>query len=69
MLETAHVLPYRGEHTNDVSNGIILRADFHILFDEGLLALDPDSRSVILAPEIMNIERIQISCLDLFRSK
>lgn len=52
VLEAAHILPYRGPHTNDPSNGIILRADLHILFDEGLLAIDDSSLSVLLAPSI-----------------
>jgi len=52
VLEAAHVVPYRGAHTNESSNGIILRADLHILFDEGLLAVRPDSLSVQLAPAI-----------------
>jgi putative restriction endonuclease len=52
VLEAAHVVPFRGPHTNDVSNGIILRADIHILYDEGLLAIDPDSCTVRLAPVV-----------------
>ncbi len=52
VLEAAHVMPYRGQHTNDVSNGIVLRADLHILFDEGLLAFDPATLSVQLAPVV-----------------
>lgn len=53
VLEAAHILPYRGPHTNDLSNGIILRADFHILFDEGLLAIDDSSLSIRLSPSIV----------------
>jgi len=37
LLEAAHISPYRGEHTNKVSNGLLLRADIHTLFDLGLL--------------------------------
>jgi hypothetical protein len=54
VLEAAHILPYRGPHTNDLSNGVIFRADLHILFDEGLLAIDDSSLSVQLAPSILN---------------
>lgn len=42
-LEAAHILPYRGEHTNHVQNGLLLRADVHTLFDLGFLNVDPDS--------------------------
>lgn len=50
VLEAAHILPYRGQLTNDVSNGIILRADIHILFDEGLLCFDPQNLQTRLSP-------------------
>lgn len=52
VLEAAHILPYRGPHTNELSNGVILRADLHILFDEGLLSIDNSSLSVVLSPAI-----------------
>lgn len=37
LLEAAHISPYRGDHTNKVSNGLLLRTDVHTLFDLGLL--------------------------------
>lgn len=40
ILEAAHIIPYRGEHTNDVTNGLLLRADIHNLFDLGLIKID-----------------------------
>lgn len=40
LLEAAHISPYRGDHTNKVSNGLLLRADIHTLFDLGLLWID-----------------------------
>jgi predicted restriction endonuclease len=30
-LEAAHILPYRGQRTNHVTNGLLLRADLHSL--------------------------------------
>ncbi|WP_431050485.1 HNH endonuclease [Roseateles sp. L2-2] len=41
-LEAAHILCYRGTHTNHVQNGLLLRADIHSLFDVGLISIDPD---------------------------
>lgn len=35
VLEAAHIIPYRGEDTNVIQNGILLRADWHTLFDLG----------------------------------
>ena len=39
-LEAAHIYPYRGDYTNHVTNGLLLRADLHTLFDLGLLTID-----------------------------
>lgn len=54
-LEAAHISPYRGAHSNGVSNGLLLRADIHSLFDQGFLAIDERFR-VLLAPEISGSE-------------
>lgn len=40
VLEAAHISPYLGEHTNHVTNGLLLRADIHTLFDRGLIKVD-----------------------------
>jgi predicted restriction endonuclease len=40
ILEAAHIHPYKGLHTNIVSNGLLLRADLHTLFDLGLIRID-----------------------------
>ncbi|MCG8037121.1 MAG: HNH endonuclease [Candidatus Thiodiazotropha taylori] len=40
ILEAAHIVPYRGEYTNHTTNGILLRADIHTLFDLGLLGIN-----------------------------
>lgn len=42
VLEAAHIAPYKGAHTNQTSNGILLRADIHTLFDLHLLTITPD---------------------------
>jgi len=51
-LEAAHISPYRGPNTNHPQNGLLLRADLHTLFDLGLLAIDPRTRSVVLADQL-----------------
>lgn len=40
VLEAAHIYPYFGECTNKTSNGLLLRADIHTLFDLGLINID-----------------------------
>jgi len=53
-LEAVHILPYRGPETNHVSNGLLLRADIHTLFDLGLLAIDTATMKVLLAPSLVS---------------
>lgn len=48
-LEAAHIRPYLGEHTNVVTNGLLLRADIHGLFDLGLLAVNPATCTVVIS--------------------
>ena len=51
-LEAAHIVPYRGPHTDAVENGLLLRADLHTLFDRQLLDIDPMSLRVKLHPTL-----------------
>lgn len=53
-LEAAHISPYRGPDTNVLENGLLLRADLHVLFDLGLLSIEAETLSVLLAPAIAN---------------
>jgi hypothetical protein len=41
VLEAAHITPYLGSNTNHPSNGLLLRADIHTLWDLGLIAIEP----------------------------
>jgi len=41
VLEAAHIKPFAEEGPNSVSNGLLLRADFHKLFDAGLVTVTP----------------------------
>lgn len=52
LLEAAHIQPYSVARNNDVSNGLLLRADIHTLFDLNLLFID-SRLTVRLAPEIL----------------
>jgi len=55
VLEAAHILPYRGEHTHRVDNGLLLRSDLHTLFDLGLLWIT-DQHEVAIAPSLRGTE-------------
>ena len=52
LLEAAHIVPYRGPHTDFVENGLLLRADLHKLFDLRLFRIDPDTRTVRLSADL-----------------
>ncbi len=43
-LEAAHIQPYLGPESNELHNGILMRADFHNLYDTGYLTVTPDYR-------------------------
>lgn len=50
VLEAAHIRPYGTEEgTHEVSNGLLLRADIHRLFDSGYVTVTPDLRFVVSA--------------------
>jgi putative restriction endonuclease len=42
VLEAAHIKPYGLEGPHEVSNGLLLRADLHRLFDLGYMTVTPD---------------------------
>jgi putative restriction endonuclease len=56
VLEAAHIYPYRGPETNKVTNGLLLRADLHTLFDCGLITVDADRLAVVVAPRLRGTE-------------
>jgi putative restriction endonuclease len=41
VLEAAHIKPYAVQGPHDISNGILLKSDFHTLFDGGYITIDP----------------------------
>lgn len=51
-LEAAHIFPYKGEHTNDVRNGLLLRADIHTLFDLGNISINPENYCIVVSDDI-----------------
>jgi hypothetical protein len=47
LLEAAHIHPYLGPKTNHITNGMLLRADIHTLFDLGLISIDDQNRVLV----------------------
>jgi hypothetical protein len=52
VLDAAHIIPYRGPHTDHPANGILLRTDLHTLFDLRLVTVDVASWRILLSPQL-----------------
>ena len=53
-LEACNILKYAETGNNQLSNGLLLRADLHTLFDLGLIAIDPETKKVLAAPDLIH---------------
>jgi putative restriction endonuclease len=51
VLEAAHILPFAEHGPNEVGNGLLLRSDFHKLFDLGLVTVTPEL-NIEISPQI-----------------
>src|ERR687889_503924 len=49
VLEAAHIRPFAKSGVNEVSNGMLLRSDFHKLFDAGFVTVTPALRVEVSA--------------------
>jgi len=52
-LEAAYIIPFRGKFTHHSSNGLLLRADIHTLFDLGKIAVDTRTMTLVIADELL----------------
>jgi putative restriction endonuclease len=51
VLEAAHILPFAENGPHEISNGMLLRSDFHKLFDGGLVTVTPEYK-IEVSPRI-----------------
>lgn len=65
-LEAGHILPYRGIQTSVVSNGLLLRADVHTLFDLGQIAVDPNTMTVVLKNHLQETRYSTLNGISLY---
>ena len=63
VLEAAHLIPYASGHPerDNPENGVLLRADIHVLFDRGLMSIDPDTMAVRIKPQLQNTSYARIA--------
>ena len=47
LLDAVHIHPHMTTNRQHPKNGILLRADFHKLFDEGLITITPDYKVLV----------------------
>ncbi len=52
VLEAAHISPYKGPQTNHVRNGLLLRCDWHTLFDLRLVTVNPETMRLLVSPKL-----------------
>jgi len=48
VLEAVHIVPHSVTGINELDNGLLMRADLHCLFDDGLLLINPRTMDVEL---------------------
>lgn len=53
-LDAAYIIPFRGKYTHHPSNGLLLRADIHTIFDLGKIAVDTRNMTVVVSDELRN---------------
>lgn len=68
-LEAAHITPYLGTETNHPANGLLLRGDLHTLFDLGLIAVDEEMHTVLVAPSLANTSYAELAGVHLRQAK
>lgn len=55
VLEAAHIVPYRGDKDHHPTNGLLLRADIHKLFDKDFLGIEPETLKVHLHRDVKSM--------------
>lgn len=51
-LQAAHISSYLGPQSQLVTNGLLLRADLHILFDRMLISVNPDNMKIDISNQL-----------------
>lgn len=59
--QAVHILPYNLCQNFDINNGLILRADLHMAFDNNTMLINPDTSIVTLENDIENISGKKIN--------
>lgn len=60
-LQAAHIVPYRKNNRVDVTNGLLLRADIHTLFDLFLVSVSPEDMRVHVSSQLADTEYMELN--------
>ncbi len=60
LIEAAHIVPYNETQDHSLSNGLLLRADIHKLFDNNLLEINHTDLSISLSSKLEKSEYTQL---------
>lgn len=52
LLEAAPIIPYKGDHSNLLQNGLCLRVDIHRLFDRFLMLIEPQTLRIVVSDKV-----------------
>lgn len=55
-LQAAHISPHKENINYSVSNGLLLRADIHLMLDKGDCAIDPIKKTIHFKPSIIIVD-------------
>jgi len=71
VLEAAHINSYKGEKDNHATNGLLLRADIHTLFDLDLIGIEPNNLKIHLSKLVNKngYEKLENTSLQIANSK
>lgn len=60
-LQAAHISAYRGPKSQCASNGMLLRADLHLLYDAHMISVRPDSMKIEIADSISDSAYVDLA--------
>ena len=52
MLEACHIISHAKTGDNSLDNGLLLRSDIHVLFDEHLMTLANDGQRILVHKDV-----------------
>ncbi|EIN8657340.1 TPA: HNH endonuclease [Citrobacter freundii] len=55
-LQAAHIIPHNRDIDYSVSNGLLLRADIHLMLDSGDCAIDPINKKIYFKQSVMDMD-------------